>query len=48
MPQCWKCRTVSATAEMRRTPRGHVCKDMIGCRRRQNIPVLPRRKKGGK
>ncbi len=31
MPKCHKCLTTLATAEMRRTTKGHVCKDKIGC-----------------
>lgn len=27
MPQCHRCQRVQATAELRRTPLGHVCKD---------------------
>lgn len=27
MPQCHRCERVQATAELRRTPLGHVCKD---------------------
>lgn len=27
MPQCWRCERVLATAELRRSPRGFVCKD---------------------
>lgn len=27
MPRCHRCERVQATAELRRTPLGHVCKD---------------------
>jgi hypothetical protein len=34
MPSCRLCRRVQATAEVRRTPLGHVCKDKFACGRR--------------
>lgn len=34
MPVCRHCDRVSATAEVRRTPLGHVCKDKPACARR--------------
>lgn len=27
MPRCWRCNRIQATAEVRRTSLGHVCKD---------------------
>jgi len=27
MPRCWRCNRIHATAEVRRTSLGHVCKD---------------------
>lgn len=34
MPQCRVCARVLATAELRRTSLGHVCKDKPACARR--------------
>lgn len=27
MPRCWRCNRIQASAEVRRTSLGHVCKD---------------------
>jgi hypothetical protein len=36
MPTCHRCEKANqATAEVRRTSLGHVCKDFIACRRRR-------------
>jgi len=37
MPQCRRCDRVLATAEVRRTPLGHVCKDKPACARRVRV-----------
>jgi len=42
MPMCYKCGTTAATSMMRRTSKGHVCKDKIGCQHDRRI-----RAKGG-
>jgi hypothetical protein len=34
MPDCHRCERTFASGELRRTPKGHVCKDTIACRRR--------------
>lgn len=36
MPACYRCRRVQATAEVRRTTKGHVCKDKYVCEARRN------------
>lgn len=33
MPVCHTCMRTSATGEMRRTTKGHVCKDKVQCKR---------------
>lgn len=35
MPACRHCDRVQASAEVRRTPRGSVCKDKLACARRR-------------
>lgn len=34
MPVCWKCERMQATAELRRTTKGHICKDKFACKTR--------------
>lgn len=34
MPACRYCEKIQPSAEVRRTPLGHVCKDKIACKRR--------------
>jgi hypothetical protein len=41
MPVCRHCDRVSATAEVRRTPLGHVCKDKPACARRVRVNQEP-------
>jgi hypothetical protein len=31
MPECWRCLRVQSSAEVRRTAKGHVCKDRMRC-----------------
>lgn len=35
MPVCNRCERMSASAELRRTPKGHVCKDKYTCKARK-------------
>lgn len=37
MPVCRKCGTMTATANVRRTKLGYVCKEKIGCERRTRL-----------
>lgn len=41
MPECHRCQRTFATADVRRTPKGHVCKDAIACKRRLSLTVTP-------
>jgi hypothetical protein len=34
MPVCWKCKKMDSSAEMRRTVKGHLCRNKLECRRR--------------
>lgn len=36
MPNCHRCDRTFPTAEVRRTTKGHVCKDAVSCKRRLN------------
>lgn len=36
MPDCHRCERTFASAELRRTAKGHVCKDKIACKRRSS------------
>jgi hypothetical protein len=44
MPMCWKCKTILPSAEVRRTPRGHLCKSKYSCTRRAAILLPPQGK----
>jgi hypothetical protein len=46
MPVCHRCGTMQASAELRGTPKGHVCLDKPLCKRRQ-ATVAPRPRKDG-
>lgn len=35
MPVCNHCERMAASAELRRTPKGHVCKDKMTCKARK-------------
>jgi hypothetical protein len=39
MPTCHRCTRTFASADVRRTPKGHVCKDTDACKRRLNLTV---------
>lgn len=36
MPECWYCRKMQPSAEVRKTPRGWKCKDRLSCEKRKN------------
>jgi ribosome-binding protein aMBF1 (putative translation factor) len=41
MPECHRCNRTFATADVRRTTKGHVCKDTVGCKRRLTLTRSP-------
>jgi hypothetical protein len=43
MPACRHCSKVQATIEVRRTTRGHVCRDKLSCRRRRTDQRVERK-----